>query len=226
MSKIGWYLPLKRLADFIIALLLLALFLPVMIITAVVIKLSSPGPILFQQHRIKSGLRPFQILKFRTMLYTEHPEDFPQITSANDNRITPTGKVLRKLKLDEFPQLINVLKGDMSFVGPRPNVSKFVATYEGKELDVFQVPQGITDFASLWFREQDALIANKGSGNSEADYLEFVNPDKKRLQLVYIREIGPITDIKIFIATIFSVFFKISPMWCFPKGARDPIIKH
>jgi len=219
------YLLIKRAADILVSFSMLIVFAPILAITAIIIRLTSPGPVFFRQTRFGKNRQPFTILKFRTMVHQAALTDQPEITAADDQRITPFGKILRATKLDEFPQLINVLNGQMSFVGPRPNVRKFVENYKDEELKVFEIPQGVTDFASLWFREQERILVKSGTGDAEKDYREFVEPDKKRLQLKYSQEIGFATDLKIFVATILAITFKINPIWCFPKSAREPLIK-
>ena len=198
---------------------------PLLVLVAIGIKVSSPGPVIFRQKRIGYKKKSFIIFKFRTMVQTDIKSFSPQTTAANDPRITKLGRILRIMKLDELPQLFNVMLGQMSFVGPRPNVELFTDNYHGEEEKVFEVPQGVTDFSSLWFREQEVLLVSLGTGDAEKDYLTFVDGDKKRLQLVYVREISFVTDIKIFVATILAIFFKISPIWCIPPNDREPLVK-
>jgi lipopolysaccharide/colanic/teichoic acid biosynthesis glycosyltransferase len=190
----------KRLLDLFIVTVALLLLWPLLIGIAIAVCLDSPGPALFRQVRVARGGRPFQILKFRTMRATPLPSG-PLLTAAGDSRITAVGAVLRRTKLDELPQLINVLKGDMSLVGPRPEVPKYVALYppEVREL-VLSVRPGITDDAAIEFSDESALLAN--AADPERVYLEDVLPRKLRLYVDYVRNHTLAGDLRILARTL------------------------
>jgi lipopolysaccharide/colanic/teichoic acid biosynthesis glycosyltransferase len=159
---------MKRTFDATVSFLGLVLLSPFLLTVAVFIKLDSRGPVLFRQQRIGKEFRPFLICKFRTMLQ----EPFGSgrlITIGDDPRITRAGRWLRKTKIDELPQLINVLKGDMSFVGPRPEVPKYVQVFHRDYEDILRVRPGITDLASLKYRDEASLLGN--AENPEEEYL-------------------------------------------------------
>lgn len=162
-----------------VALILLS---PIFIAVALMIRLSEPGPVLFRQKRVGRNGRPFSILKFRTMRINRGG---PAITAAGDNRITPIGARLRKYKIDELPQFLNVLRGEMSLIGPRPEVPEYVERDDHVWKTVLQQRPGITDLASLAFRNEEEILA--GAGDREAFYRAFVLPEKLRLNLRYQR---------------------------------------
>lgn len=214
----------KRLLDIVFALVLLVLLGPFMLMTAFLVKLTSPdGPVIYRAERTGRGGRPFHMVKFRTMVPNADKIGSP-VTVAGDPRITPIGKFLRLSKLDEFPQLWNVLRGDMSFVGPRPNVRFFTDKYTEAEAGLLSVPQGITDYASLYFRRQEVMFS--GSKDSIGDYELFVAPLKVPLGLFYARTYSLGTDLKILIATVLALFLKVDPRWCFPKALLQEIEPH
>lgn len=194
-----WKLDVKRSYDFAFSLLGLLLLGPVFLLVAVAIKLSDPGPVLFRQKRI--GLRgdPFWILKFRTMVVDAEKRGL-SVTRDGDPRVTKIGWLLRKSKLDELPQLINVLKGEMSLVGPRPEVSRYVAYYTPEQTRVLELKPGITDLATLAFRNEEELL--KTADNVEAFYLRECLPRKINLNLEYARRANLWEDTKIIIRTV------------------------
>ena len=169
---------MKRTFDALMSFLGLVLLSPFLLPVAILIKLDSPGPVLFRQQRIGKGFRPFFICKFRTML---HDPCGPGrlITIGNDQRITRVGRWLRKTKIDELPQLFNVLKGEMSFVGPRPEVPKYVQVFHRDYEDILRVRPGITDLASLKYRDEAYLLQK--AENPEEEYVSHVLPDKIKL---------------------------------------------
>lgn len=174
----------KRSFDLLAATCGLVVVSPVLLIAAIVIYFDSPGGILFRQQRIGRGFRPFQLLKLRTM--TADPDSTgPQITSATDPRITRSGKCLRKWKIDELPQLLNVIKGEMSLVGPRPEVLKYVERFHDDYVEVLKVRPGITDVASVRYFDEAVLLAS--SKDPERDYVHHILPDKLQLQKEYVR---------------------------------------
>ena len=169
-----------------------------MIIIAILIKLDSKGPIFFKQVRVTKNGREFKILKYRTMRVGS--DKYSQITVGKDSRITKVGDFLRKYKLDEIPQLINVLIGDMSLVGPRPEVPKYVALYTEKQREILKVRAGITDYASIEFSNENDILANET--DPEKAYIEKIMPRKIELNKKYLSEISVMTDIKIILLTI------------------------
>lgn len=189
---------LKRIFDIISSLFGLILLSPFMIIIAILIKLDSKGPIFFKQVRVTKNGREFKIFKYRTMRVGS--DKFSQITVGKDSRITKVGDFLRKYKLDEIPQLINVLTGDMSLVGPRPEVPKYVALYTKEQREILKVRAGITDYASIEFSNENDILANEA--DPEKAYIEKIMPRKIELNKKYLSEISVMTDIKIILLTI------------------------
>ena len=188
---------LKRIFDIISSLFGLILLSPFMIIIAILIKLDSKGPIFFKQVRVTKNGREFKIFKYRTMKIGS--DKYSQITVGKDSRITKVGDFLRKYKLDEIPQLINVLIGDMSLVGPRPEVPKYVALYTEEQREILKVRAGITDYASIEFSNENDILANEA--DPEKAYIEKIMPRKIELNKKYLSEISVMTDIKIILLT-------------------------
>jgi len=172
-----------RFVDILLALIILLLFLPLWIVIGVWLSLDSPGGALFRQERVGKKGKSFKLLKFRTMRSDTEKHGLLTI-GVSDARITRVGAILRKYKLDEIPQLINVLAGDMSFVGPRPEVSKYVALYTTEQRKVLDVLPGITDYASIEYFEENRLLAE--SAEPERTYIEVVMPAKIKLNMKYI----------------------------------------
>ena len=196
---------LKRAFDFIFAGILLVLFSPVMFVVSVLITLDSPGGIFFRQERVTTYGKIFQIHKFRTM--TEDAEKAgTQITVDGDRRITRVGKLLRGCRLDELPQLLDVLSGNMSFVGTRPEVTKYVDQYTAEMRATLLLPAGITSQASIWYKDEAKLLA--GADNVDAVYVEKILPEKMRYNLQNIREFSLCGDIKIMLDTVLAVMGK------------------
>lgn len=194
----------KRLFDLAGAALGLLLCAPLFALAALAIKLDSPGPVFFRQVRVGRHGRPFRIHKFRSMR-ARQPAGARPITVGGDPRITRVGGVLRRWKLDELPQLIDVLAGSMSLVGPRPEVPEYVALYpEDLRRVVLSVRPGITDPASIRFRDENALLA--GAADPEACYRERILPEKLRLQAEYVRGRSFAGDLRI----LFQTFAKIA----------------
>ena len=189
---------LKRIFDIISSLFGLILLSPFMIIIAILIKLDSKGPIFFKQVRVTKNGREFKIFKYRTMKIGS--DKYSQITVGKDSRITKVGDFLRKYKLDEIPQLINVLIGDMSLVGPRPEVPKYVALYTEEQREILKVRAGITDYASIEFSNENDILANEA--DPEKAYIEKIMPRKIELNKKYLSEISVMTDIKIILLAI------------------------
>ena len=189
---------LKRIFDTTLSLFGLIILLPFMLIIAILIKIDSKGPIFFKQIRVTKGGREFKILKYRTMRVGS--DKYSQITVGKDGRITKIGSFLRKYKLDEIPQLINVLIGDMSLVGPRPEVPKYVVLYTDEQKEILKVRAGITDYASIEFSDENDLLASEK--NPEEAYIEKIMPKKIELNKKYLSEISVLTDIRIILLTI------------------------
>ena len=193
---------MKRTFDVVAAMTGLVLLSPLFVAVAAIIRLTSPGPVFFRQDRIGRGFRPFKILKFRTMV-PDAPRLGGQLTTGDDPRITPIGRFLRKSKLDEFPQLINVLLGDMSFVGPRPEVGRYVDLYRGDYEFLLMVRPGITDLASLKYRHEAELLGRYP--DPEAAYVKVLLPDKIALGREYIRRMSPWFDLVLILKTVFRM---------------------
>ena len=190
---------IKRTFDLVISVLGLVFLVPLFIIIAVWIKIDSRGPVFYRGIRVGLNGKLFRIYKFRSMVLDAEKLGASS-TSANDLRVTKVGASIRKRKLDEMPQLINVFIGDMSFVGPRPEVKKFVDMYTEEEKMILTVRPGITDWASIWNSDEGAILA--GSTDPDRDYLEKIRPEKIRLQLKYVNERSFLTDIKIILLTL------------------------
>ena len=194
---------LKRLFDVICAALGLIALGPLMLLVSVLIKLNDGGPVLYRGERVGMGGRPFDMLKFRTMVADAEAAGVTS-TAGDDPRITGTGAMLRKLKLDELPQLINVLVGQMSLVGPRPQVRWAVDLYSDEEKELLSVRPGITDWASIRFRNETEIL--RGSDDPDRDYLEKIAPEKIRLGLKYVRQRSFMTDVRIILLTLATLF--------------------
>lgn len=190
---------IKRIFDLICSTLGLIVLSLVLIGIAIKIKAGSDGPVFFKQIRVGEKGREFEILKFRTMV-VDAEKLGKQITVGNDNRITKIGAFLRKYKLDELPQLINVFKGDMSLVGPRPEVPRYVKLYNQEQKKVLDVKPGITDLASIRYRDENDLLG--GVENPEEFYINTIMPDKLALNLEYISKNNIVFDIYIILKTI------------------------
>lgn len=189
----------KRIFDVICSGLGIIVLSPVLIIIAILIKKGSDGPVFFKQIRVGEKGRNFEILKYRTMV-VDAEKLGRQITVGNDSRITKIGGFLRKYKLDELPQLFNVFKGDMSLVGPRPEVPRYVELYNEEQIKVLDVKPGITDLASIRYRDENDLL---GTAEDPDDmYINTIMPDKLALNLEYIRKSNVFFDIYIIINTI------------------------
>ena len=189
---------LKRIFDITLSLFGLIILLPFMLIIAILIKIDSKGPVFFKQIRVTKNGKEFKIFKYRTMRVGS--DKYSQITVGKDGRITKIGSFLRKYKLDEIPQLLNVLIGDMSLVGPRPEVPKYVALYTDEQKEILKVRAGITDYASIEFSDENDLLASEEE--PEKAYIEKIMPKKIELNKKYLSEISILTDIKIILLTI------------------------
>jgi lipopolysaccharide/colanic/teichoic acid biosynthesis glycosyltransferase len=192
----------KRLFDLVVSLFALILLSPILLLVAALVKITSKGPALFGQVRVGQNEKPFTIWKFRSMCLRAE-ELGPPITASGDRRITPFGAFLRKSKLDEVPQLWNVLKGDMSFVGPRPELHCYVVRYSTEQRRVLAVKPGITDLASLQYREEERLLKN--CDDPERYYREIILPHKLTLNLQYMERVSLLQDLALILSTVRSV---------------------
>jgi lipopolysaccharide/colanic/teichoic acid biosynthesis glycosyltransferase len=199
------YPMIKRIFDFILSLIGLIVLTPLFIVLGCLIRLNNEGPVFFRQRRVGQNGKIFKLYKFRSMRFSENSEE-GKFEPGNTLRITTTGKFLRKTKLDELPQLINVLRGEMSIVGPRPEVEKWVAVHPEKWQRILAVRPGITDKASIEFNEEEKLLS--ASSDPENLYLNEILPRKLELCLEYADNHTFSGDIKIIFLTVKTVLFK------------------
>ena len=200
------HLLLKRMIDIIGSIILLIILFPIILIVAVLIKIDSKGPVFYKQERITKYGRTFKILKFRTMVQNADKIG-SLVTIGEDPRITRIGKIIRKFRIDEFPQIINILLGDMSFVGTRPEVKKYVEKYTDKMKATLLMPAGVTSIASIKYKDEDEIISkylNKGEKVDEI-YINRVLPEKMKYNLEYINKFSIFYDIRICIQTVIGV---------------------
>lgn len=195
---------IKRIFDFILSLFGLILILPILLIIAILIKFDSKGPIFYKQVRVGKNSKDFKIFKFRTMHINADKQGLLTV-GGKDPRITNVGFYLRKYKLDELSQLINVLKGDMSFVGPRPEVRKYVDLYSALQKKVLLVKPGITDLASIEFRNENDILSKQD--NPEQYYIDVIMPTKLDINLKYINKRSLLNDIGVILKT-FKIILK------------------
>lgn len=193
---------LKRKVDIVLSLLGIILLSPLFLIIVLLILTDSGRPVLYRQARTGKGDIPFDILKFRTMIVDADKSSLLTI-GLHDNRITRVGYYLRKYKIDEFPQLINVLKGEMSLVGPRPEVTKYTQLYTQQQKEVLSVRPGITDPASILLKNENEMIA--ASPDPEKFYIEKLIPEKVSINLQYIERMSLKNDLRIIIKTLFAI---------------------
>ncbi len=202
LSKKKFQLLLKRIFDIVVSFTLLTLLSPLFIILAIAIKLDSKGPVFYRQTRVTQYGEHFRIFKFRSMVTDADKGSL--LTVGGDSRITKTGKFIRKYKLDEFSQLIDVLRGTMTFVGTRPEVPKYVEKYTPEMMATLLMPAGITSEASVYYKDENELL--DAAEDVEKTYLEVVLPDKMKYNLAAIRSFSFIDDIKVMILTVLAVF--------------------
>ena len=195
-------LMLKRLMDVVISGCALLVLWPLLLLIALAIKIDDPGPVFYRQVRVGRNGKEFRIFKFRTMVVDADKKGL-QITVGRDSRVTRVGAFLRKTKLDELAQLLNVLCGQMSFVGPRPEVPRYVELYTPYQRQVLLVRPGITDYASIAYRNENDLLA--GADDPERMYIETIMPDKIELNMTYLREISPLADLRLILKTVIAV---------------------
>jgi len=195
-------LVLKRAMDIVISGCALAVIWPILLLIALAIKIDDPGPVFYRQVRVGRNGKEFRIFKFRTMIVDADKKGLA-ITVGRDNRITRMGRLLRKTKLDELAQLINVFTGEMSFVGPRPEVPKYVNMYTPYQRQVLLVRPGITDYASIAYRNENDML--EGAEDPEKMYIDVIMPAKIELNMKYLHEISPLADIRLILSTIVAV---------------------
>ncbi len=193
----------KRVFDLVASLCGLLILSPLFLFTALFVKLSDGGPVFYRQSRIGRHFKPFLLLKFRTMV-VDADKTGASITTKGDRRITSVGHILRKTKVDELPQLLNVLLGDMSIVGPRPEVAKYVEMFRNDHYnEILTIKPGITDYAAIEFRDEEAVLREFSS--PEEGYIKEVLPRKIALYKKYVREMSLLTDLQL----IFLTFWRI-----------------
>lgn len=196
---------MKRLFDIVASSLGLIVLSPLFVVLAVWIKADSEGPIFYRQTRVGRNNKNFRLFKFRSMRPGSDRAGLITV-GGRDPRVTRSGYYIRKYKLDEFPQLINVLKGDMSLVGPRPEVRKYVDMYTAKQKRVLSVRPGITSLASIRYRNENDILA--ASEDPDRTYIEQVMPDKLAIDLEYVEHAGLLTDIKLIFTTFREIITK------------------
>ena len=193
---------MKRLFDILFSLIVLTIGLPFALIIALLILADSKGRVLYKQSRVGRNNVDFQLYKFRTMC-TGADKGSLITVGGDDARITKVGRFLRKYKIDEFPQFLNILKGEMSIVGPRPEVRKYVDMYTPEQMRVLSVRPGLTDYASIRYVNENELLAT--SPDPEKTYIEDIMPDKLKLNLKYIDEQSVGTDLRIILMTLKAI---------------------
>jgi len=192
----------KRLFDIIVSLAALIILSPLIVILALIVRFTSPGPVFYMASRVGLKGEPFKLFKFRSMVINADKMG-PGITTSGDSRITPIGKILRRTKLDELPQLLNVLGGDMSIVGPRPEDARYVAMYNPDQRKVLDVRPGITSLASVKYRNEEALLVGK---DWETTYVNEIMPAKLSIDLEYVQHTSVLRDIDIMFRTFLALF--------------------
>ncbi len=195
----------KRVFDLIFSLIMAIILFPVLITTCIIIKCDSPGKVIFKQKRITQCGKVFDIFKFRTMV--EDAEKIgTQVTTGDDPRITRCGKWLRKYRIDELPQIFNIIRGELSFVGPRPEVQKYVLQYTDEMLATLLIPAGVTSLASIIYKDESKMLEN--ANNPDEVYVKEVLPQKMKYNIEYIEKMSIAYDIKIILKTICAVLKK------------------
>lgn len=193
---------LKRIFDIVVSLVMLIILLPVFILLGIAIKVDSSGPIFFRQERITQYGRKFKIFKFRTMVNNAEKLG-AQVTVGNDSRITKVGSFIRGCRLDEISQLLNILTGDMTFVGTRPEVKKYVDHYTNEMMATLLLPAGVTSFASIYYKDEAELLEK--SNNPDKTYIREILPEKMKYNLQSIKKFNFLEDIKIMFMTVLAV---------------------
>lgn len=194
---------LKRLLDILMSVIMLVFLIIPIAVISIVVKATSKGPVMFRQERVTTYGKTFKILKFRTMV-VDAERLGSQVTTENDSRVTGVGKMLRKYRLDELPQIFNVLSGSMSIVGVRPEVPKYVNRYRDEYYATLLMPAGITSPASIMYKDEDTLLA--AGGDADTIYIENILPEKMKYNLNYIDNFGLFSDIGLMVKTVVEVF--------------------
>ncbi len=192
----------KRLFDVLVSTVMSVLLCPLLLVLALAVKFSSKGPVFYMQERIGKNEKPFRIFKFRTMFLDADKKGLLTV-GGRDPRVTPVGYFLRKYKLDELPQLFNVVLGEMSLVGPRPEVKRYVKMYSAEQRKVLEVKPGITDYASIEYSNENELLGK--AEDPEKMYVEEIMPAKLKLNLKYVQEKSFFVDLKIIIRTVLKI---------------------
>ena len=193
---------LKRFFDILVSSVLIVIVSPIMLILAICIKIDSKGPVMFRQRRVTTYARVFRIFKFRTMV-NDAEKKGTQVTTNNDPRVTKVGKLIRGCRLDELPQLFNVFLGDMTFVGTRPEVEKYVAAYTDEMMATLLLPAGITSLASIKYKDEEKLL--QAAENTDEVYIKEVLPEKMKYNLEALKNFSFFGDIKLMFQTVFAV---------------------
>lgn len=196
---------MKRFFDIVFSLIALAVFLPFGLLIALAIVCDTKGHVIYRQARVGRNNKDFRLYKFRTM-YEESDQGSLITIGVDDKRITRSGRLLRRFKIDEFPQFLNILKGEMSIVGPRPEVRKYVDMYTPEQMKVLTVRPGLTDYASIRYVNENALLA--ASENPEQTYIKEIMPDKLALSLKYIQDQSLWVDLKIMLKTLSAILHR------------------
>ena len=205
LSKKRLQLLLKRLFDILMSLILLIILFPILLIISIIIKIDSKGPIFYRQIRITKYGKEFKIFKFRTMV-VDADKKGSLVTLNDDQRITKIGKKIRKIRLDELPQLFNILLGDMSFVGTRPEVKKYVDFYNDEMLATLLLPAGVTSKASIEYKDEDEIISKYSKKENIDDiYIKRILPEKMKYNLEYLKNFSILLDLKLCINTVLKV---------------------
>lgn len=193
---------LKRVLDLVLSLILFIILLPFFLIIGILVGTTSRGGVFFCQERVTTYGRHFKIIKFRTMVPDAEAKG-SQVTTKGDSRVTTVGRFLRKVRLDELPQVINIIKGDMSFVGTRPEVPRYVERYTKEMYATLLLPAGVTSKASIEYKDEERLLS--AGGDVDRTYVEQVLPEKMKYNLEYLKEFSVLTDGKLMIQTVVAV---------------------
>lgn len=196
----------KRIFDIVVASILLILISPILLALAILIKVDSEGPVFYRQERVTTANRVFKIFKFRTMVQNADKIG-SLVTVSNDSRITRIGNKIRKCRLDEVPQLLNIIRGEMTFVGIRPEVRKYVERYSAEMMSTLLLPAGVTSLASIMYKDEDEIIGEHLDAGESLDdiYVNHVLPGKMKYNLEYLKTFSFFGDIKLMVKTVFSV---------------------
>ncbi|MEH7356283.1 sugar transferase [Neobacillus drentensis] len=205
LYKKRYSLLLKRIFDIVFGLITFIILSPVFVILSIAIKMDSKGPVMFRQVRVTQYGKQFRIFKFRTMV-SNAEKIGTQVTTNNDNRVTKVGKFLRKYRLDEIPQVFNIILGDMSFVGTRPEVVKYVESYTNEMVATLLLPAGVTSEASIKYKDEERILTT--SEDADRTYVEVVLPEKMKFNLKSIENFSLFTEFKTMIRTVLAVVSK------------------